>query len=529
VKHLSSLNIISILILISIFGSSCTLPVCTASEIIVTRTDDFTRGVCEAESCSLRQAVLAANACSGTQVIRVPAGTYTLTRTGAGEDSNARGDLDITDDVQIIGTGMPIIDGNGTDRIFDIQAGVTVDLSGMVIQNGRYVNAGRFGESGGIENFGNLTAIGIVIRDNTGRDHGNGGSGFYNSEEATAVISHSAIISNHSVEGAGGILNIGTMTLDNVTVSGNDMHGIFTIGPLDIRHSTIANNGDVEIWMGAPAVAPVISNSIVAGFPDAGGCFGIDPISNGFNIEYSAIGTDRLCNFTGPGDLPNTDPMLLPLSSYDGTSPPFHALGPLSPAIDSADPANCSGTDQRGVTRPQGSSCDRGAYEWQEGISLPDLPVATAPPEFEPPELIPLILVIQVGANCRQGPDVVYPVVNSALQGEEVQVLGKSQDGQWWYSQVDQDKCFISNVAGTPQGDLSLLTIIPAPPTPMPTKTPVVEQKPKPTQTEAQVDDDGDGYPFGIDCNDKNANIHPGAVETKDDKVDSNCNGDDDQ
>jgi CSLREA domain-containing protein len=528
-KRLSSLNVISILILTSILGSSCTLPVCTASEIVVTRTEDVTSGVCEVESCSLRQAILAANACSGNQVIRVPAGTYTLTRTGAGEDSSARGDLDITDDVQLIGSGMPIVDGNNADRVFDIHDGVTVNMTGLVIQNGLYVSAGVSGESGGIQNRGNFTANGIVIRNNTGRVTGNGAGGFSNGSGAIAVISHSAIISNYSEEGAGGVINFGTMTLDNVTISGNDAYGISTAGPLEIRYSTIADNKVVQIWMGAPAVAPVISNSIVAGFPDAAGCFGLDPISNGFNIEYSEAGTDRLCNFTGPNDLADTDPMLLPLSSYDRISPPVHALDALSPAIDSADAANCSGTDQRGTTRPQGVGCDRGAYEWQEDLSLPELPVATAPPEFEPPELVPFVLVIQVGANCRQGPSVVYPVVNSALQGEEVQVLGKSEDGQWWYSQVDQDKCFISNIAGTPQGDLNLLAIIPAPPTPVPTKTPVVEEKPKPTQTEALVDDDGDGYPFSLDCNDKNAKIHPGAVETPDDKVDSNCNGDDDK
>ena len=43
------------------------------------------------------------------------------------------------------------------------------------------------------------------------------------------------------------------------------------------------------------------------------------------------------------------------------------------------------------------------------------------------------------------------------------------------------------------------------------------------------VDADGDGYTVADgDCDDTNADIHPGATETPGDGVDSNCNGDDD-
>ncbi len=179
------------------------------------------------------------------------------------------------------------------------------------------------------------------------------------------------------------------------------------------------------------------------------------------------------------------------------------------------------------MARPQGLGCDRGAYEWAQEISLPDIPVATAPPEFEPPELIPFILVIQVSANCRQGPGTVYEVVNSALPGEQVQVIGKNDDGTWWYSKVDNDKCFISNIAGTPPGDLSLLSVIPDPPKPVPTEPPVPEEKPVPTdEVIIELDYDGDGYPASTDCNDKDPKINPGAVEMLKDNVDSNCNGD---
>jgi len=121
--------------------------------------------------------------------------------------------------------------------------------------------------------------------------------------------------------------------------------------------------------------------------------------------------------------------------------------------------------------------------------------------------------------------------VNSAQPGTQVQVIGKSVDGAWWYSQIANDKCFISNIAGIPSGDLTKLSIIPDPPKPAPTSTPKpekVEPTDKPTnQVIVEIDYDGDGYPASKDCNDKNAKINPGAVEVPNDKVDSNCNGDD--
>ena len=531
---------ILMVILLSLFGTSCTLSLCTRPEYIVTRTDDIARGVCTEADCSLRQAVFASNVCAGEQTIRIPAGTYPLTQIGRLEENNATGDLDILDSVQIIGVGMPVIDGNASDRVFDIQAGAIVEMSGLVIQNGVIPEAFE-GQGGGIRNMGTLTITGALIQHNTGSPLGtNGAGGLFNGEGATAHISHSAIVSNYSEEGAGGVANWGTMTIDNVTISGNDAFGIFTrAGRLEISYSTIVNNISEEIWIGVEPGTVVIGNSIISGYPESGSCFGSTPsnfTSNGFNVEFHRPDEDRICSFDQPSDLVGVDPQLLPLSSYDGVTLPFHELDPASPALDSADPANCSGTDQRGVARPVGTGCDRGAIEMTDMISLPDLPVATAPPEFEPPELIQFILVIQVPANCRQGPGVAYPVMNSALPGEQAQVLGKSADGTWWYSQVKNDKCWISNIAGTPSGDLGLLPIIPAPPAPLPTETKVpaekepVEQNPEPTAIiTVEPDNDGDGYPFSNDCNDKNPKINPGAVETPDDKVDSNCNGDDDK
>jgi hypothetical protein len=225
---------------------------------------------------------------------------------------------------------------------------------------------------------------------------------------------------------------------------------------------------------------------------------------------------------------------LQPLIADAGTF--VHPITSDSPLVNAGGPTStCPTVDQRNAPRPSGSTCDVGAYEY--GSTSAAIVIATpGTPEIIPllletptltPESTSFILVIQVPANCRQGPGVVYPVVNSALEGEQLEVIGKSADGGWWYSKVDNDQCFISNIAGTPSGDLNLLTVIQAPPTPVPTKTEAPQQE-QPTAI-TEIDFDQDGYGVSMDCNDKNAAIHPGAVETPDDKVDSNCNGDDDK
>jgi len=66
-----------------------------ALTFVVTKTADTADGVCNAD-CSLREAIIAANALAGPDTITLPAGNYVLTIAGdTGEDASATGDLDI--------------------------------------------------------------------------------------------------------------------------------------------------------------------------------------------------------------------------------------------------------------------------------------------------------------------------------------------------------------------------------------------------------------------------------------------------
>src|SRR5919198_4947983 len=106
-------------------------PNAAAATFAVTRTDDPSPGACDSD-CSLREAVLAANAGSGGDTIHVPAGHYRLTIPGPDEDSGASGDLDVTQDVTIEGDGArwTMIDAEGGDRVFDVASGVHVQITG---------------------------------------------------------------------------------------------------------------------------------------------------------------------------------------------------------------------------------------------------------------------------------------------------------------------------------------------------------------------------------------------------------------
>jgi hypothetical protein len=330
---------------------------CAMPEYLVTRTDDrLGAGFCVPGDCSLRQAISASNGCPGTQAIRIPAGTYFLTRFGINEENNLTGDLDILDSVNIIGEGAPIIDGNHIDRVFDIKAGATVTMSGLIIQHGQGTAGGE-----GILNLGDLTATNILVQNNLNTGGYPGGV----LTNGTATISHSAIVLNEGTDPdgaftAGGLYNGGHLILENVTISHNVGCGLMNNGAGIISFSTIAGNLEqCEIWNSA---ALSVGNSIIGDHLNLGNCRG-HLISDGFNIDSSYQGGANECGLDLSRDLIGVDPHLLPALLFTSTS----AVRPLtfgSIAIDTADSTRCPATDGRGVTRPQGTGCDRGAFEF---------------------------------------------------------------------------------------------------------------------------------------------------------------------
>src|SRR3954451_13815156 len=60
------------------------------------------------DRCTLRAAVMEANATAGEDTINLPGDTITLSRPGTGEDAAATGDLDVTDPLIVHGAGAAL-------------------------------------------------------------------------------------------------------------------------------------------------------------------------------------------------------------------------------------------------------------------------------------------------------------------------------------------------------------------------------------------------------------------------------------
>ncbi|HEY7121722.1 MAG TPA: choice-of-anchor Q domain-containing protein [Solirubrobacterales bacterium] len=95
----------------------------TAKTYFPTRTDDPAPNGCTKKDCSLREAVIAANASGGGKIVLRPGKRYELTRQGAGENDALTGDLDLKAPTAVTTKGKrgdpATIDANGIDRIFE--------------------------------------------------------------------------------------------------------------------------------------------------------------------------------------------------------------------------------------------------------------------------------------------------------------------------------------------------------------------------------------------------------------------------
>ena len=210
-----------------------------------TPTDEFGEGA----DCSLREAVRTANdganfggcALSGTQpfTINLPAGLFQLTRSGANEDNNASGDLDIrVSGTAIVGAGAAsttIQQTTGDDRVIDFNPqydnGFSGSLSNLRVTGGNV--GGTFG-GGGIlygtnDGLGTLTLNGVTVDNNTATQGPGGGIASGSRGNLTIIdstISNNTASSTTSGEG-GGVYFLAQgpdpeqLTITNSTISGN--------------------------------------------------------------------------------------------------------------------------------------------------------------------------------------------------------------------------------------------------------------------------------------------------------------------
>ena len=238
-----------------------------AATLQVTKTQDSNDGTCNAD-CSLREAIIAANATAAADTIRVPAGGHVLSITGAGEDAAATGDLDILNPVTIVGPtdAAAVVDATGLgDRVFHVLGASDVTFIRINIRDGRPPvganGAGILNESGSVtvrrgsisDNFADEADGGGIYSDGTiklfdttlvlnGADRGGGlandgtaqivgsriqylnafnGAGIFNGAGADLVIRDTLIGWNQALTRGSGISNSGTLTIASSTLRDN--------------------------------------------------------------------------------------------------------------------------------------------------------------------------------------------------------------------------------------------------------------------------------------------------------------------
>jgi hypothetical protein len=383
-------------------------------------------GTCEVPTsgtCSLRQLIAYENNLLETpnppDTIDVPAPE------GEAFYDLVNGPLTIFKSVSIVGAGARRVnidqesESETASRVFLVEPDPrnkvvpTVAISGVSMVFGD-ANASNGYYGGDIRNEATLTLSEDNITNGTAEE--GSGAGISN-DGGTLTLTHSLVADNYSTNlpngaggDSGGIQNVGPnpvtgaagkLTVTDSTIDGNSAAlggGIFSWGDTSnttsIVNSTIADNdGGTRSTEGGGLLASEgtisVESSIVADNTvenpltselEPSNCGDIGISSLGHNLQSGAD-----CAFAATGDLKNTEPGFLSSGLQDnGGNTNTLALEATSPAVDAIPPSapGCSGTDQRGVTRPQGTGCDIGAYELfqpVEGQQFSEVVGAAAP------------------------------------------------------------------------------------------------------------------------------------------------------
>ena len=363
-----------------------------SNEFIVTSTADSGPG-------SLRQAVID-GAADGR--IKFAPGLANLT-ISLNSSINIPGGTRVT--VDATGVSNIIIQGHPFDRVFYLPGSTVADgvlnvKGGLTLANGNANGGAIHIASRGIVTVDNVTLIGT-----TGNSVGEGGAILNNI--GTVTVTNSTITGNNTVTRGGGILNINGGKLivvnstisDNTTGTGNggaiyaDANSITTV----FNSTLYKNSGTNQIFSASGAF--LIENTIIANDTSIVNCQ--VPVAGVKNLQHP----NATC---GSGtDWPSANPLLGILTNNGGLTK-TRALLAGSPARNVADVPLCRSApiadkDQRGVPRAAPDSlCDKGAYEGTgSALSAPsssdDTPATMSPtgqptrslPTFQPPTSTP--------------------------------------------------------------------------------------------------------------------------------------------
>lgn len=272
-------------------------------------------GVCATSSnvCTLRAAIMEANALAGADTITLLGTTYALSITGTGENSAAKGDLDVTGggdltiqgasptSTRILAGGGGFTSSQGIDRVFHFIGKNNVTISNVSIENG-YVTGAK-GGGGGIFNeaawvtLANCQLVGNITEWSDSAKSGGQGGGVYNAAGAKMTINNCTFKSNkantstssseNAFNGGGAIYNGGEMLVSNSVIDTNTSSrfgaGVLNnMGTLSITTTIISGN-----------TGPAIDSSGFGGASGAGGGGGIANFSGQVTLRDSRVSGNK--------------------------------------------------------------------------------------------------------------------------------------------------------------------------------------------------------------------------------------------
>jgi hypothetical protein len=340
--------------------------------------------------CSLREAIINANddASSwpdcvpgvGADVIQLALGEHQVFLSGADEDVAQSGDLDVTDDLTILGAGASstVINGLGLvggalfDRIFHVH-GVHLRLEGVTVMGGAAgVFGGNSGEGGGVlVDSGTLTLESAAVSENIGIGQKCG---------------RNCVSPGYAIW-----LNDSQLNVESSLIAGGDFEILFlgdryaigfddNVSEASVSNSTLFGSSQAigSLTLNFSTVGPLTGDGVLTSKGSVlESCDVLTPfVSGGFNIDAG-----DLCGVSDSTDLTNTDPILGALMNNGGETA-TRAPDAASPARDAIPAAACTWdadgdpgtpeipllTDQRGIARPSGPACDIGAFEAQAPV-----------------------------------------------------------------------------------------------------------------------------------------------------------------
>ncbi|MBX3015408.1 MAG: hypothetical protein KF832_28065 [Caldilineaceae bacterium] len=376
-------------------------------------------------SCDLIDAIVAANTDTATGACNAGnAGADTITLisdvTLSAVNTNVSGNTTglpwITTEITIEGGGHTISrDASApTFRLLAVEASGNLTLHQVTLSGGNTASGGGLmnygtvtvsnstlsGNSastggGGIGNLGTMTVDNSTLSDNSAGNSGaalfnqgtltvnnstfsgnsadQGGGALFNM--STATVSNSTLSGNSADQGGGALFNMGTLTVSNSTLSGNSATnnggGLFNYGTVTLERSLISGNTaasgqEVFNYLGCLSAASANTSACQAStsaiYTTSTNLFGHSGLTNAqafYNFTPDASNITATSDGTTPTALAN---ILKTTLTTNGGGTGTHALVPGSPAIDAAGDSGLS-SDQRGVTRPQGTADDIGAFE----------------------------------------------------------------------------------------------------------------------------------------------------------------------